>query len=151
MSISPQDTVSHGLVELSRAECLALLGSRPLGRLVHTQQGLPAIRPVNFVLQPEGIYLRTSDDGSVLRSADASDVVAFEVDDFDAAGRYGWSVVVLGRAQRVTDPLALGRLAELPLVPWAAGRRDQVVRIALELVNGRRVGGPVRLTDPDPR
>lgn len=148
MSTTQQDRHSDSApepVELTREECLALLRSVPIGRLVHSEQALPAIRPLTFQLLADGVYVRTSRDGSILRPADSSAVVAFEADDYDLEGRYGWSVVVLGRASRVTDPLALARLAELPLVPWADGPRQEVVRISLELVSGRRVGGPVAL------
>lgn len=128
-----------GLHELTRAECLALLPSVPVGRLVYTAQALPAIIPVTFCLLAGSIVFRTG-PGTGLRATQEGVVVAFEADDVDPAGRAGWSVVVLGRAVEVTGPGWLRRVAELPLLPWAAGPRSHVVRIPLELVSGRRVG-----------
>ncbi len=138
-------TDDHGLLELERSVCLALLSSVPVGRLVHTAHALPAIWPVNFVLLPDAVYLRTSRGTGVWQAAEAAAVVAFEADDVDAQGRYGWSVVVIGRAGLVTEPGALQRLRAVLPAPWAAGVREEVARIPLELVNGRRVGGPVHV------
>lgn len=137
----------HGLMELERGECLALLGSVKVGRLVHTAHALPAIWPVNFTLLPDAVYVRTSQDSGVWRAAAAAAVVGFEADDVDIEGRYGWSVVVIGRAGLVTDPGALLRLRALLPAPWATGARQEVARLPLELVNGRRVGGVVRDVD----
>lgn len=130
----------HALLELERDECLALLGSVPVGRLVHTARALPAIWPVNFTLLPGAIYLRTSHGSGIWRAADADAVIAFEVDDIDVGGRYGWSVVVIGRAGLVHDDVALRRLRQALPGSWASGDREQVVRIPLELVEGRRAG-----------
>ena len=141
-------TDDHGLLELERSECLALLGSVPVGRLVHTAHALPAIWPCNFVLLPDAVYLRTSRGSGAWRAAEGTAVVAFEADDVDAQGRYGWSVVVIGRAGLVTDAVTLQRLGEVLSVPWATGDREEVVRISLELVDGRRAGAPGRLHEP---
>lgn len=142
---------THALVELDRTACLALLGSVPLGRLVTTGSGLASVVPVNFVLQPDGIYLRTGGDSAVLRRADQEELVAFEADAYDARSRTGWSVVVHGRAHRVTDPRAVAHLAASPLDPWAGAQRHEVVRIELELVNGRRAGGTANPEHRDQR
>lgn len=135
---------THALVELDRAACLALLGSVPLGRLVHTAHELATVVPVNFVLLPDGVYLRTAEGSAALRLADQGRLVAFEADDYDAVSRTGWSVLVHGHAHRVADPLAVAQLTASSLDPWAGQDRQEVVRIALELVNGRRAGGPRR-------
>lgn len=37
--------------QLDRSEALRLLGTVPLGRIVFTHQALPAIRPVNHVVE----------------------------------------------------------------------------------------------------
>ena len=128
---------------LSREECLSLLASMPVGRLVFTDRALPAVVPVNFVLSGRHIVLRTGSTSS-LAAAVRGSVVAFEVDRIDPAGYRGWSVTVVGRAEHVTDPHRSAQLEQLPLLSWAGGETEQFVVIAVELVNGRRVGvGPV--------
>ena len=77
--------------------------------------------PVNFVLVPDGA-VRAHRPGTRLveLAALSRGVVAFEADDYDAAGQYGWSVVVHGSRDPGDGPPALVRLAELPLAPWAS-------------------------------
>ena len=129
-----------GTVELSREECLALLAGVPFGRLVITEGALPAVLPVNFLLDPAGIVIRTA-EGSSTSLADGA-VVAFQADSIDPVRQAGWTVTVVGRASIVRDELQRSRLAALPLRPWAPGRRDTLVVVDLGLVSGRRIGGP---------
>lgn len=127
---------------LTREECLALLPTVPVGRLVFTERALPAVVPVNFVLDRARIVIRTGATSS-LAAAVRGAVVAFQVDDFDRSARNGWSVTVTGRASELLDPMELARVAELPLVPWIGGRLDHVITVPVDLVDGRRVGGPM--------
>ncbi|WP_348638553.1 pyridoxamine 5'-phosphate oxidase family protein [Actinomadura madurae] len=107
-----------GLEILDEGECRDLLAGARIGRIVFTHQALPAVQPVNFVLSRDHIVIKTSRT-SRLATAAANTVVAFEIDEFDTAARTGWSVVVVGRARRVTDPRELAALAALPLRSWA--------------------------------
>ncbi|MBG0816536.1 pyridoxamine 5'-phosphate oxidase family protein [Planomonospora sp. ID82291] len=129
---------SAGLQVLSYEECMSLLGSCPIGRIVFTDRALPAVQPVNFCLDGEEIVIRTT-VGSKLAAATRQTVVAFEVDEFDPVMRTGWSVTVVGHARAVEDPAEVVRLAALPLTPWAPGTRDHFVVIAAEQVSGRRI------------
>ena len=133
--------------ELTREECLALLPTVPVGRLVFTERALPAVVPVNFVVDRGRILVRTGATSS-LAAAVRGAVVAFQVDEFDAKARNGWSVTVTGRAGEISDPLDLLRVDELPLVPWVGGRLEHVIFVPVELVNGRRVGGAATPVHP---
>ena len=126
--------------ELDRAEALSLLATAPFGRLVFTEGALPAVLTVSFVLDSRRIVLRTRTGGSI-SNAVPGQVVAFQADDLDPVRRAGWSVTVVGRADRVEDPLELDRLSRLPLVPWTGGERRTVLAIQIGLVTGRRLGG----------
>ena len=129
-----------GLEILVEDECRALLARAVIGRVVFTHQALPAVQPVNFVVGGRDIVFKTSRT-SRLATAAADTVVAFEIDDFDIAARTGWSVVVVGRARRVTAPGQLAALEALPLHSWAPGVRDVFIRIRSDLVTGRRIRG----------
>ncbi|MEV4175976.1 pyridoxamine 5'-phosphate oxidase family protein [Nonomuraea sp. NPDC049709] len=131
---------TSGLQVLSREECLRLLSSVPIGRIVFTDRALPAVQPVNFRLVGESIVIRTS-SGSKLAAATRRSVVAFEADDLDPALRTGWSVTAVGHARAVTDPAELTRLNALPLVPWAPGDHDHYIVVEAEQVSGRRLTG----------
>jgi nitroimidazol reductase NimA-like FMN-containing flavoprotein (pyridoxamine 5'-phosphate oxidase superfamily) len=126
---------------LGDAESLELLASMPVGRLVVTEQALPNVLPVSFVVDGRALIVRTSPD-SRLASATRGTVVAFEADDIDLTTRSGWSVTVVGHATHVTDAAELDRLETLPLRPWAACRGDRFIRIEIELVRGRRLADP---------
>ncbi len=128
-----------GLVVLPRDECLHLLATSVIGRVVFTAAALPAVQPVNFALDSDGAVVIRTAAGSRLASAARNAVLAFEVDDFDTETRSGWSVIVTGRADVVRDETELARLRALPLSPWAGGDRTEFVRIAAEIVSGRRV------------
>ncbi|MGI8332947.1 pyridoxamine 5'-phosphate oxidase family protein [Actinomadura scrupuli] len=129
---------AHGLEVLDRRQCLSLLASVPLGRIVFTDRALPAIQPVTFVLDGDDVILHTS-LGSTLVAATHETVVAFEADDFDTVRRTGWTVTILGHARVVHDPAETARLARLPLQQWNPAPRDRFIRIPCRHVTGRRI------------
>ncbi|PXY27107.1 pyridoxamine 5'-phosphate oxidase family protein [Prauserella muralis] len=122
---------------LSPEECVRLLGSAPVGRLVFTEHAMPAIRPVNFVLDGTDVIVRTAAD-SWARGLNGA-IVAFEADHIDPETHTGWSVVVLGKASAVTDVDALVRLNDPSRRPWAPGRHDRCIRIRAGQITGRRL------------
>lgn len=130
----------HAVVEtLSEGQCLALLGSVPVGRMVFTYHALPSVQPVAFVLDGHTVVVRTV-PASDLFAVAASSVVAFAADegDFGDTGS-GWHVTAVGRADLVTDPDELARLRGLPLEPWSTGHNDHFLRIRIELIQGSRI------------
>jgi len=129
---------STGLSELTPEESYALLASVPVGRIVYTDHALPAIQPVNFVLDGPDVVFRTA-EGSKLAVAASRAVVAFEVDSFDEDARSGWSVVLVGRTFEVTEPVERQRLLDLPLVTFVPGVRDRVIKVVPRIVTGRRI------------
>lgn len=123
--------------------CWELLATRDVGRLAYiARQGVPDIVPVNYVLLHGDVLIR-SGPGPKLQAAERQDLVAFEVDDLDAADRSGWSVVVHGRATRLSwaEQQHLGLTPPPDGAPWADGPRRQVIRISPRRVTGRRISG----------
>jgi hypothetical protein len=127
------------LEELTRTRALALLSSVPIGRLVFTHQALPAIRPVNHLVEGESIIVRAT-AGAAVTAAAAHDgvVVAYEADVIDAERRVGWSVIIVGTARLMTDDLAAERYRRR-LHPWLAGPMDDVITISADVVTGYRM------------
>ncbi|MEW2115716.1 pyridoxamine 5'-phosphate oxidase family protein [Streptomyces sp. NPDC005474] len=133
---------NDGFRELDRQECLDLLATVPVGRIVYTRQALPAVLPVTFSLDRDDAVLVRTSASSGLVGAIAGAVVAFEADAVDATAHSGWSVVVLGSAGLVTDPAEHARLLRSGPRSWAPAPREVFVRITPELVTGREfVGG----------
>jgi uncharacterized protein len=126
------------LEQLSRGECLRLMGQVPLGRIVYTRQALPAVELVNFTLDDGDIIIRT-DSGGKLAAATRGAVVAFEADSVDTVTHAGWSVTIVGYSQAVTDGDEVCHLEQTGLVPWAPGKRDHFIRISPTFVTGRRI------------
>lgn len=127
------------LVDLTRTEALHLASTVSYGRVVFTRNALPAIRPVNHVLDDDEIIIRTRLSAKLAIAVDPGTVVAYEVDQIDPVQRRGWSVVVTGVARQIIDPDRLFRYEEL-LVPWVDLTTDVAVGIQTELVTGFRFG-----------
>ncbi|GAA4592262.1 pyridoxamine 5'-phosphate oxidase family protein [Planotetraspora phitsanulokensis] len=122
---------------LSPEECMALLASARIGRIVYTDRALPAVQPVDFHLDGERIVILTS-SGSKLAVAAANAVVAFETDEYEVETRTGWSVTAVGRSRTVDEPEEAAALARLPLRSWAPGR-DHYIVVDLQQLSGRRI------------
>lgn len=130
---------ANGAQPLDDAEAMRLLASVDYGRVVFSLQSLPAIRPVNHLVDEGRIIIRTrltSAISTAIRSADGV-VVAYEADSIDAQSRTGWSVVVTGRAYTLTDPEQVLRYEQL-LHPWV-NQADTVVAIELGIITGFRI------------
>ncbi|MFI7063630.1 pyridoxamine 5'-phosphate oxidase family protein [Kribbella sp. NPDC050124] len=123
---------------LSTAECVRLLRSVPLGRLVYTYGGLPAIRLVNFVLDDDTIVFN-SGPGDKLRAAERGDVVAFEADDVDPERHLGWTVTAVGHLSVVTPDETTALRCTLPLHSWLPMDDPHLVRLRIESLHGRRI------------
>ncbi len=123
---------------LSRQECLQLIESVPVGRIVYSRQALPAVELVNFAIDNGDIVIRTDTD-SMLAAATQGTVVAFETDALRSDHGAGWSVTAIGRACEVTDPADIGRLRAIGLRTWAPGTGDHFIRISPEILTGRQL------------
>jgi nitroimidazol reductase NimA-like FMN-containing flavoprotein (pyridoxamine 5'-phosphate oxidase superfamily) len=121
--------------QLSRDECLRLMASVPVGRIIYTRQALPAVDLVNFTLDRGDIIIRT-DHSAKLAAATRGSVVAFEADSLDSAGQVGWSVTVIGQSHEVTDADEISRLEQIGLSSWAPGEHEHFIRISPGIVNG---------------
>jgi hypothetical protein len=125
--------------ELAREEALRLLATVPLGRVVFTDRALPAIRPVNHIVDGRDIIFRTSSSAAITTAVDGiGTIVAFEADAIDSARRAGWSVVVVGGARLLTGTAQIEHYQQL-LRPWAPGEKDDFIAIRADVVSGIRI------------
>src|SRR5580693_4003599 len=99
---------------LEAEECWALLEARHLGRLAFVDQDGPIVLPINYAVV-DGVVIFRTDAGGKLDAAVRGDRLAFEIDGFDALEQTGWSVVVRGAAELVTDAAELGLLQGMSL------------------------------------
>jgi uncharacterized protein len=135
---SEQNQTDSGLEILSEHQCRELLASRDLGRIAFPLREDTEIFPVNYSTDGTIVVFRTG-TGTKLDHSTATRV-AFEVDEWDAAEKVGWSVVLKGVAEEVThgtDPFATA-LRSRPVVPLAPGERDYWIAIYPATISGRR-------------
>lgn len=134
MSMTP---AKHRITALTVDECITLLETEALGRLVYMADGTPQIRPLNYVMHRGSVTFRTGYGG--LLDTIHRQPVLFEVDHNDPATRTGWSVIVTGIAEEIwrTDELSIAN--ETGLRPWAPGARDHYLRILSTAITGRRI------------
>jgi nitroimidazol reductase NimA-like FMN-containing flavoprotein (pyridoxamine 5'-phosphate oxidase superfamily) len=136
---------------LDRSQCLELLDTVRVGRLVFTEEALPAVHPVNFRIWHGEVVIRVA-GGWKLTAATQNLVVGFQADELDSDLRAGWTVTVVGHAQRITDVDEMVEVSGTFLQPWVEGQRDYFVRIRTEKVTGRRLRAPAATNSgPSPR
>ena len=80
-----------------------------LGRVVFTTRAMPAIRPVNHLIDAHRIIIRS-----------------------------GWCMTPAGTARLVPDPAAVSRYQQA-LQPWMAGLIDRVIAITPGTITGIRL------------
>jgi hypothetical protein len=141
----------EGMQALAATECWSLLRQAEVGRLAVSIADHPDIFPVNFVVDGESIVFRTA-PGTKLAAAVLGRGVAFEIDGYDPVAGHAWSVVVKGHAREVEHMIEYFDADELPLFPWHASSKPDIVRIEPELLSGRRfhVVGRQELDTPPP-
>jgi len=106
------------LEELSREECLRLLGDHKVGRVAVADPGeAPLVVPVNYLLDGEAVVFR-SGTGSKLRAL-AGTPISFQLDEVDLLHWSGWSVPGAGSRLR-DDPVG-----DRPPGPRRVGTRRQ--------------------------
>jgi hypothetical protein len=128
------------LQPLHRSESLRLLRGVSLGRVVFTHLALPAIRPVNHLVDGNRIIIRAYLGTAIASAVGASGgtVVAYEADMIDSDDHLGWSVIVVGRASRLSDAGEIAHYQQV-LQPWVTGAIDEVIMIQADMVDGFRL------------
>jgi uncharacterized protein len=125
--------------ELSAAECLELLRTHHLGRVAVIHDGQPLIFPVNYGADGSNVVFRTN-PGTKLASGSLGRV-AFEIDGIDEPTRTGWSVIVQGVGNDITDTLdeLSATLRDLPVDTWIPGEVTRWMGVTPSAITGRRV------------
>ncbi len=141
----------EGMIELSTSECWQLLRRAEVGRLAISISDHPDIFPVNYVVDGESVVFRTA-AGTKLAASVLGTAVAFEIDGYEPVDGDAWSVVVKGTAREIEHMIEYFDAEELPLFPWNAAPKPNIVRIEAVEVTGRRfhVVEPDEIQAPPP-
>ncbi|MEE9415512.1 MAG: pyridoxamine 5'-phosphate oxidase family protein [Acidimicrobiales bacterium] len=129
----------QGLEVIPYEECKDLLREAGIGRIGFLDQGETIILPVNFAFVSGSILFRSA-PGSKLSSAEIAKPMSFEIDGWEESTRTGWSVLVKGVSDLVTDEWLTGMYEFLGSEPWADSiPRDNWIRIRADEISGRRI------------
>jgi nitroimidazol reductase NimA-like FMN-containing flavoprotein (pyridoxamine 5'-phosphate oxidase superfamily) len=123
---------------LTESQCRDLLESRTIGRIAFAIGDQTEIFPITYATDGLIVIFRT-DPGTKLDQVTHARV-AFEIDDWDPVGKVGWSVVLKGIAQDVTEgsnPFA-ATLRARAVWPHAPGHHNHWIAIYPAQITGRR-------------
>lgn len=124
---------------LTKEESLRLLQDKSfVGRVGFLADGRLTILPVNYLADDDAVFFCTA-EGTKLSALRGGAQVAFEVDASQSLYHSGWSVLVNGTAEEVTDPAELDRLRRGPLKSWAVAASQHWVRISIDTISGRQI------------
>lgn len=129
------------VVDMDAQQCEAHLTAATLGRLGVVVDGRPEIFPVHHAYdRTTGCVVFQTNARTKLHAALNWPSVAFEVDGTDPHDEWsGWSVLVVGRAQEITDPDEVARASRLKPTVWSGNDHEHWVRIVPEKISGRFV------------
>ncbi len=128
-----------GLLKLSLDQCVEVLASSSIGRIVFLDGDQPVALPVNYGWFEESVVFRTG-EGLKLTAAIEGQRVGFEVDDIDHSTLSGLSVLVKGDARVVENWAEQEQLEQLDVRPWQRQpwRRGWVRVVPIE-ITGRKL------------
>jgi uncharacterized protein len=125
---------SGHLSHVDEQDCVVLLRSNSVGRVVWNEPGGPMVMPVSYVFTGGNVVFRSSKKGPLAQLNERA--ISFQVDDYDVETHTGWSVLVRGRCLASDQ-----EPAELP-IPWAPEHDEVTVVIEPSVITGRAVSGP---------
>jgi len=119
---------------LSDAECMELLASGGLARLVYDGRNGPTALPVTYRIDEGSIVLGTWDPvlfDEDLRTgiAHAEYHVGVEADQIDMEAREGWFVLVQGAAHHLDTEAERAPFIDAGLEPWMEGVPAHFIRV----------------------
>ena len=132
------------LEPLDEAECMRLLASGGLGRLVYNSRYGPTAMPTVYRVEDDSVVLGTWDPALFdedLRTgiAHAEYQVAVEADQLDLEAREGWIVLVRGAAHHLDTEAERAPIIGAGLEPWIEGVPAHFIRVTPTSTWGNRV------------
>jgi hypothetical protein len=143
-SPGPGASAWRALEPLTEAECMQLLASGGVGRLVYNSRYGPTALPTVYKIDGESIVLGTWDPALFdedLRTgiAHAEYQVAVEADQIDLEAREGWIVLVRGAAHHLDTEAERAPLIGVGLEPWIEGVPAHFIRVTPTSTWGNRI------------
>jgi hypothetical protein len=132
------------LKRLGDAECMELLRTGRIARLVYDSQYGPVALPFEYQVYQGSIVFRTyrtllteEDLRTGIPHADYN--VAVEIDQTDPVAREGWIVTVWGAAHNVDTEAERAAIAGVGLESWIEGEPEHFIRVTPTRIAGQRL------------
>jgi hypothetical protein len=119
---------------LSRADCIGLLSTANLARVVISVRCLPAALPARIAVVNDDQLLVASTEGSVILAARRGDVLSIQIDGLEPDGST-WSVMASGLAHTASTSVAVPNFMQ-----EAIDRGATLLALPLSVVTGERIG-----------
>ena len=129
---------------LDEPECMELLSTAKIGRLVyHSRYGLVAL-PSEYKIHEGSIVFRTyrttfTEEDLRTGIEDAEYQVVVEADQADPDAREAWLVHVRGTAHHLDTEAERAAIADLGLESWVEGEPEHFIRVDPSEIGGQRI------------
>ena len=129
---------------LDEAECLELLASARLGRLIYTTRYGPTALPVTYTVDEGAVVVGTWDpvrfDEDLRTGIDHAEYqVVMEADQIDVEAREGWFVLIGGAAHHLDTEAEHESFVDAGLEPWIKGVPAHFIRVNPTSIWGNRI------------
>ncbi len=119
---------------LSQVDCEALLAGASVGRLSLSIGALPVVVPVHYRYLGGSVIIAMR-DGRARRAMADGNIVAMGVDNADRTHAF-WTVLVIGRADEVTEPDERAEFQTWGLLERMGTAATQYLRLWPDLITG---------------
>jgi nitroimidazol reductase NimA-like FMN-containing flavoprotein (pyridoxamine 5'-phosphate oxidase superfamily) len=129
---------------LDEAECMKLLSTRRIGRLVYTSRYGPVALPSEYKICEGSIVFRTyrttfTEEDLRTGIEHAEYQVVVEADQADPDAREAWLVHVRGTAHHIDTEAERASIADIALESWLEGEPEHFIRVDPISVRGQRI------------
>ena len=129
---------------LDEAECIELLSTGRIGRLVYNSRYGPLALPFEYKVREGSIVARTyqatfTEEDLRTGIAHAEYQVVVEIDHVDPDAREGWVVIVRGTAHHMDTEADRASIAGIGLESWVEGEPEHFIRVDPIFAGGQRV------------
>jgi len=129
--------------QLDEAECMELLATDGMARLIFTSRYGPTALPVMYKIDAGSIVLGTwnpvFDEDLRTGIADADYQVGFEADRIDPQARQGWVVLARGAAHHLDTEAERAPIVDAGLEPWIEEIPAHYIRVTPTTIYGMRI------------
>jgi len=125
-------------------ECMELLASTRLGRLIYSSRYGPTALPVTYTIDDGSVVMGTWDpvlfDEDLRTGIEQAEYqVAVQVDHIDVEAREGWFLLLRGAAHHLDTEAEYESFVDAGLEPWIEGIAAHFIRVNPTSIRGNRI------------